>query len=63
MESYYEINVSLKGRHLFATAQRSLKTQAEADSLLGVFKVKFPEREGYKISMTYWEGKGTIMPV
>lgn len=63
MESYYEINVSLNGYHLFATHPRSLKTEDNANKMVILFKMKFPESQGYKISMTHWEGRGTIMPV
>lgn len=48
----YEINVSLNGRHFFATHERSI---TNASALMMVFKVfaeKFPETEGYKISVT-----------
>jgi hypothetical protein len=58
MESYCEINVSKNGKHFFATAQRSAKTIGAAADILEVFKLKFPENEGYKINVTYWECTG-----
>jgi len=48
---FYEINVSLYGKHLFATHQRSLCTLADASNLYFMFKEKFPEEEGFKISV------------
>ena len=47
---YYEINIALNGRHLFATAPRSITTYDELKTILRVFKAKFPANEGYEIS-------------
>ena len=47
---YYEINVSLNGRHLFATAERSITDKSKLKQVLEVFKEKFPESEGYKLN-------------
>ena len=55
---YYEINVSHNGKHLFATAERSLTTREDMEKLYGIFKEKFPEYDGYKVSVTYWEKIG-----
>ena len=55
---YYEINVSLNGQHLFATAERSATNEWTAEKLYKLFKEKFPEENGYKISMTRWEKIG-----
>lgn len=55
---YYVINVSLNGRHLFATAEHSVITSWEAEKVYNLFKEKFPESEGYKIDVTYWEKVG-----
>ena len=59
----YEINVAIKDkdgrwRHLFATDTRSLHTEKDAKELYELFKEKFPESEGYDISVTYWEAIG-----
>ena len=59
----YEINVAIKDkngrwRHLFATDTRSLHTEREAKELYELFKEKFPESEGYDITVTYWESLG-----
>ena len=61
MESYYEINVSLNGRHLFATAPRSAWTEADVDRIMKVFIKKFPEEEGYKIFVEYWKCSGEFI--
>ena len=55
---YYEINVSKDGKHLFATAERSITVSWEAEQIYNLFKEKFPESEGYKISVTKWEKVG-----
>lgn len=59
----YEINVAVRDkngrwRHLFATDTRSLHTEGDAEKLYELFKKKFPESEGYDISVTYWETIG-----
>ncbi len=55
---YYEINVSLNGRHLFATAERSITSPWKAEEMYKLFAEKFPEEEGYKIDVTEWERRG-----
>jgi len=49
---YYEINVSKDGRHLFATAQRSITSKSDLKKIYPVIKVKFPEEEGYKLMVS-----------
>jgi hypothetical protein len=58
MQSHFEINVSLDGRHLFATAPRSCTTEAEAKHVLEHIKLAFKDRPGFKISITHWECRG-----
>lgn len=55
---YYEINVSLDGRHFFATAKRSITSQNTLKIVYKVFKEKFPASEGYEISVTRYEELG-----
>lgn len=55
---YYEINVSLNGKHLFATAERSITNNLKAEKVYLIFKEKFPESEGYKIDITEWNKVG-----
>lgn len=58
MQSYYEINVSKDGRHMFATHPRSLQDEERALKCLKLMRKKFPVSEGYNVSMTYWNCKG-----
>jgi hypothetical protein len=46
---YYEINISRRGSHLFATAPRSVTDKDTFKDVMQVFKKKFPASEGYKI--------------
>lgn len=47
---YYKINVVKDNRHFFATAENSVHTEGQLKEVVKVFKQKFPESEGYKIS-------------
>jgi hypothetical protein len=58
IQSHYEINVSLNGRHLFATAERSCVTQDDLNKVLDIFVAKFPKSEGYKISYSHIKCEG-----
>ena len=51
---YYEIVVSLNGKFLFATDKRSCQWYWELEKFYNLFKEKFPESEGYKITITHW---------
>ena len=55
---YYEINVALNGKHLFATHERSIRWESELKRLLAIIVEKFPESEGYEVSVTKWENRG-----
>lgn len=48
----YEINISLNGKHFFATAKRSINDKQELNEVLLVFIMKFPKDEGYEISIS-----------
>lgn len=61
MQSYYEINVSLNGRHFFATAPRSLITEAQALEAYQVFVELFTKAAGYRVSVTYWKSTGSTV--
>lgn len=56
---HYEINVSLNGKHFFATAERSISGEWKLKEVYKILKEKFPENEGYKIDVTRWENRGT----
>lgn len=55
---YYEINVCLNGKHLFATAERSITSKWELEKVYNLFKEKFPKEEGYELSVTEWNKIG-----
>ena len=55
---YYEINESKNGKHYLATAERSITSLTQAEGMYMLFKEKFPENEGYEISVTRWEKVG-----
>lgn len=55
---WYEINVARNGRHFFATDKRSIIWGYDLENLLSVFREKFPESEGYKITVTKYETIG-----
>jgi hypothetical protein len=52
----YEINVAKNGKHYFATHERSLTGTAEAESALKDFKNRFPESEGFSVTISYRPG-------
>ncbi len=47
---YIEFNISLNGKHLFATHERSCGDSNSADEVKKILLEKFPESEGYKVS-------------
>lgn len=55
---YYEINVSLNGKHFFATADRSIRDCGKLKEVYTVFVEKFPVSEGYSISVTEYQTVG-----
>lgn len=54
---HYEINVSLDGKHYFATHQRSLTHQEKAEEVFYDFCRRFPKRDGFKIDMSFHPGQ------
>lgn len=56
---YYEINVSHNGRHLFATDPRSCKTHTEMLNVFMHLEKRFPKEEGFEVTVTRWETKGS----
>ena len=55
---YYEINVALNGKHFFATAERSITNKWKLKEVYNILKEKFPQEEGYEISVTKYETVG-----
>ncbi len=60
---FYEINVALKNRHFFATAERSIGTREELVRVMEVFEKAFPESEGYKMTVTHYRKIGEMVPL
>ena len=58
---YFEINVSHEGQHFFATAERSIFTEVKARKLYALLREKFPETEGYSITVSRRELTGTYL--
>ena len=52
---WYEINVARNGKHLFATAERSLTTKKDAIALYNEFIELFPDCD---VTLTYYETLG-----
>ena len=65
MVNYYRINVSQKGKYLFATENGEggggITQKEDARKVTEIFKKKFPESEGYKVSVTYYQSYGTYI--
>lgn len=52
----FEINVAKNGKHYFATHERSLTGHSEAEAALKDFKNRFPESEGFDVTISYRTG-------
>lgn len=59
--TFFEINVSLDGKHLFATDStiRSY-SEKEIEKLMELFLKKFPKEEKYTITISTWTCSGSI---
>lgn len=63
---YYEIlvckKVRLQGRdvfqHLFATADRSARSEVDGKKVFDEIKARFPEKDGYKVTATLYQHTG-----
>lgn len=57
--TFFEINVTNEGRHVFAT-DSTIRSYGEPDveKLLLLFNEKFPKSEGYGVSVTSWRCGG-----
>lgn len=57
----YEINIAKNGSHYFATAERSIGfDKNRCVEIYNDLKSKFPENEGYTISVTLWSTNGSL---
>lgn len=55
----YELNVSRDGKHFFATHERSLTDFDSAMKMFVFFKMTFPASDGFEVTLTRWEERGT----
>ena len=66
---YYEINVAKLNKetcryeHYFATSERSIPTLSCLQRVLRDFIVRFPEKEGFRISAEQWEKRGNVINI
>ncbi len=62
---YYEINVTLNGRHFFATAERSITDLATLKAVLLALKKGFTQADGYEMTVTEYRtvGRGVDVAV
>lgn len=58
---WYEVNVSLHGKHLFTTDKHSITDLKNAVDIVALIKEKFPEEEGYEVRVTEWQQTGTML--
>lgn len=56
MQDYYNINITLNGKHFCAID--SCDNIFQLRKVLPVVLQKFPLEEGYNITVTHWEGRG-----
>ncbi|MND22856.1 hypothetical protein D3C76_165590 [compost metagenome] len=61
IQSHYEINVSYKGRHLFATDARSAVDENTARSLVNIITERFPAKDGFSVTCTHYRCGGTTI--
>jgi len=56
--SHYEITVSGENGHMFTTSPTSIQNRIDLKNIYDLFVVKFPESEGYSITVTHWQCSG-----
>ena len=59
MQDHYRINVSLNGRHFFATAPNSVTSLDQAELVAREIRARFPATEGFLVTVTHWQSRGT----
>jgi hypothetical protein len=58
---HYEINVTKNGKHFFATHARSATTSREAAKIYQEIATRFPESEGFGLTVTEWRSHGSVI--
>jgi hypothetical protein len=59
----FEINISKNGKHFFATAKRSCTDSIKAYEVLKELAARFPDSEGYAITLTKYSTSGRTLDV
>lgn len=59
MQSHYRINVSLNGRHFFATAEHSCVDVENTESVFKEIQERFPKKDGFEVTCTHWDVSGS----
>lgn len=60
---YWEINVSLHGRHFFATSKRSLTDERKMCDVYDELARAFTEEAGYKLSVSKRQETGEVVVI
>ena len=58
IHNHYRINVAKNGLHFFATAPDSITEPHHMKEVLKELREKFPESDGYEVTVTYWKVSG-----
>lgn len=58
---YYEINVTLDGKHFFATAERSIVDREKLAHVYVELQTRFPKQDGFDLQVTQYETRGTFI--
>lgn len=58
---YYEINVTKRGQHFFATAPRSITSATKLREVHDEMIARFPKKDGFGVSVTRYETIGQIV--
>lgn len=55
---HWEVNVSLNGQHYFGTHARSLTNKQKARLVATDLRMRFPESEGFEVTLSRQEAVG-----
>lgn len=58
---HYEINIALNKIHFFGTHSRSLTTIEKATKVYEELKARFPQSEGYDITLYKYSGSSQLV--
>lgn len=60
---HYEINISLNGKHFFATSERSITSDYKLREVYDALKNKFNENDGYSFDVIKYQTVGTVIDI